>query len=144
MEISPKIEKIAFVGNYLPRRCGIATFTSDLLTAVTARYSQTQCFAVPVNDVEEGYEYPSNVRFDIEEHDLSSCLPAADFINLSKVDLVCLQHGFGIFGGPAGSHLPALMRELKTPVVTTLHTVLREPNFEQRLVMQELIARSTR
>ena len=67
METLPKIEKIAFVGNYLPRKCGIATFTSDLLTAVTARYPQTHCFAVPVNDVEEGYEYPSVVHFEIDE-----------------------------------------------------------------------------
>ena len=143
METSSKIEKIAFVGNYLPRKCGIATFTSDLLTAVTARYPQTQCFAVPVNDVEEGYDYPRVVGFEIEEQNLSSYLRAADFINISNVDLVCLQHEFGIFGGPAGSHLLALLWELETPVVTTLHTVLREPNFEQRRVMQELIARST-
>ena len=144
METSHKIKKVAFVGNYLPRKCGIATFTSDLLTAVTARYPQTQCFAVPVNDVGEGYEYPGVVRFEIEEQNLSSYQRAADFINISNVDLVCLQHEFGIFGGPAGSHLRALLRELKMPVVTTLHTVLREPNFEQRRVMQELIARSTR
>ena len=86
METSSKIEKIAFVGNYSPRKCGIATFTTDLLTAVTARYPQTQCFAVPVNDVEEGYEYPSVVRFEIEEQDLSSYQRAADFINISNVD----------------------------------------------------------
>jgi len=144
METASTIEKIAFVGNYLPRKCGIATFTSDLLTAVTARYPQTQCFAVPVNDVEEGYQYPSVVRFEIEEQDLSSYLRAADLINISNVDLVSVQHEFGIFGGPAGSHLRLLLRELKTPVVTTLHTVLREPNFEQRRMMQVLIARSTR
>ena len=144
METSHKIKKVAFVGNYLPRKCGIATFTADLLTAVTARYPQTQCFAVPVNDVEEGYEYPSDVRFEIEEQDLSSYQRAADFINSSNVDLVSVQHEFGIYGGPAGSHVRALLRELKMPVVTTLHTVLREPNFEQRRVMQELIARTTR
>ena len=144
METASTIEKIAFVGNYLPRKCGIATFTSDLLTAVTARYPQTQCFAVPVNDVEEGYQYPSVVRFEIEEQDLSSYLRAADLINISNVDLVSVQHEFGIFGGPAGSHLRLLLRELKTPVVTTLHTVLREPNFEQRRMMQVLIARSAR
>ena len=138
------IERIAFVGNYLPRKCGIATFTSDLLTAVAAGHPQTQCFAVAVNDVEEGYDYPDVVRFGIEEQDLSSYQHAAEFINSSKVDLVCVQHEIGIFGGPAGSHLLALLRELKMPVVTTLHTVLREPNFEQRCVMQELIARSTR
>jgi glycosyltransferase involved in cell wall biosynthesis len=99
---------------------------------------------VPVNDIEGGYEYPDVVRFEIAEQDLTSYQRAADFINISNVDIVCLQHEYGIFGGPAGSHVLALMRELKMPVVTTLHTLLREPNVDQRRVMQELIARSTR
>ena len=140
----PTIRKIAFIGDYLPRKCGIATFTSDLLTAVAAEYPQTQCFAVSVNDVEEGYEYPGVVRFEIVEQDLTSYQRAADFINISNVDIVCVQHEFGIYGGPAGRHVLALVRELKMPVVTTFHTLLREPNDTQRRVMQELIARSTR
>jgi len=141
---SPTIRKIAFIGDYLPRKCGIATFTSDLLTAVTAEYPQSQCFAVSVNDIEEGYEYPGVVRFEIVEQDLTSYQRAADFINISNVDIVCIQHEFGIYGGPAGRHVLALVRELKMPVVTTFHTLLREPNDTQRRVMQELIARSTR
>src|SRR5437016_5547880 len=139
-----KVRKIAFVGDHLPRKCGIATFTADLLSAMAAQHPQSQCFAVPVNDVPGGYEYPEVVRFEIEEQDLSSYQRAADFININNVDIVCLQHEFGIFGGPAGSHLLALLRELKVPVVTTLHTVLSQPNPEQRRVMQELIARSAR
>ena len=115
-----------------------------LLTSVAAEYPQTQCFAVPVNDVEEGYEYPGVVRFEIEEQDLSSYQRAADFINIGNVDIVCVQHEFGIYGGPAGRHLLALVHELKMPVVTTFHTILRDPNDTQRRVMQELIARSTR
>jgi len=99
---------------------------------VAAEHPQSECFAVPVNDREGGYEYPEVVRFEVEERDLSSYQRAADFLNISNVDIVCLQHEFGIFGGPAGSHLLALLRELKMPVVTTLHTVLREPNLEQR------------
>ncbi len=138
------IKKIAFLGDYLPRKCGIATFTTDLLSSVAEEHPQTQCFAVPVNDIEGGYEYSDVVHFEIEEQDLSSYLRAADFLNISNVDIVCLQHEFGIFGGPAGSHVLALLRELRMPVVTTLHTVLREPNADQRRVMQELIARSTR
>jgi glycosyltransferase involved in cell wall biosynthesis len=140
------IRKIAFLGDYPPRKCGIATFTSDLLAAVATQTEapQTECFAVPVNDRPGGYEYPAVVRFEVEEQDLSSYQRAADFLNISNVDIVCLQHEFGIFGGPAGSHVLALLRELKMPVVTTLHTVLREPNSDQRRVMQELIARSTR
>ena len=144
MDKPSQIQKIAFLGDYLPRKCGIATFTSDLLSAVATEYPQTQCFAVPVNDIEGGYDYPDMVRFEIEEQDLSSYQRAADFLNISNVDIVCVQHEFGIFGGPAGSHLLALLRELRMPVVTTLHTVLREPNVDQRRVMQELIARSTR
>jgi glycosyltransferase involved in cell wall biosynthesis len=139
-----KVRKIAFVGDHLPRKCGIATFTSDLLAAVVAAHPQSQCFSVSVNDIEGGYEYPEVVRFEIEEQDLSSYLRAADFLNISDVDIVCLQHEFGIFGGPAGSHVLAFLRELRMPVVTTLHTVLQEPRNDQRRVMQELISLSTR
>ena len=98
-EIS-RVRKIAFVGDHLPRKCGIATFTSDVLAAVAGAYPQSQCLAVSVNDIEGGYEYPEVVRFEIEEQDLSSYLRAADFLNISNVDIVCLQHEFGIYGGP--------------------------------------------
>jgi glycosyltransferase involved in cell wall biosynthesis len=139
-----EIRRIAFLADYLPRKCGIATFTSDLLAAVAAEYPRSRCFAVPVNDVEGGYDYPDVVRFEIEEQDLTSYQRAADFLNIGDVDIVCVQHEFGIFGDPAGRHLLALLRELRMPVVTTLHTILGEPNADQRRVMQELIARSTR
>src|SRR5579864_6951160 len=95
-----KVGTIAFIGNYLPRKCGIATFTSDLLAAVAAEHPASECFSVSVNDIKEGYEYPDVVRFEIEDQDLSSYLRAADFLNISNVDVVCLQHEFGIFGGP--------------------------------------------
>ena len=144
MKESPKVRKIAFVGDHLPRKCGIATFTADLLAAVGAAHPQSQCFCVSVNDIKGGYEYPEVVRFEIEEQDLSSYLRAADFLNISNVDMVCLQHEFGIFGGPAGGHILAFLRELRMPVVTTLHTVLREPRADQKRVMQELISLSTR
>jgi glycosyltransferase involved in cell wall biosynthesis len=144
MQQTSKVRKIAFVGDHLPRKCGIATFTTDLLAAVQAAHPQSQCFAVSVNDIKGGYEYPEVVRFEIEEQDLSSYLRAADFLNISNVDMVCLQHEFGIFGGPAGGHILAFLRELRMPVVTTLHTVLREPRSDQRRVMQELISLSTR
>jgi glycosyltransferase involved in cell wall biosynthesis len=139
-----KVRKIAFVGDHLPRKCGIATFTSDLLSAVAGAHPQSQCFSVSVNDIQGGYEYPEVVRFEIEEQDLSSYLRAADFLNITNVDVVCLQHEFGIFGGPAGGHILALLRELRMPVVTTLHTILREPKADQRRVMRELVALSTR
>ena len=135
---------IAFLGDHLPRKCGIATFTSDLLAAVAARHPQSQCFAVPVNDVNGCYRYPNVVRFEIEEQDPDSYRRAAEFLNTSEVEVVSVQHEFGIFGGPAGSYLLGLLRGLLAPVVTTLHTVLRNPNDDQRRVMQELLVRSTR
>src|SRR3984885_11927781 len=138
-----KIRKIAFVGDHLPRKCGIATFTTDLLSAVQNAFPQSQCLCVSVNDVEEGYEYPEVVRFEIEEQDLASYLRAADFLNISDVDIVCLQHEFGIFGGAVGGHILAMLRELRMHVVTTLHTILREPKADQRRVTHELVALST-
>ena len=139
-----QIRKIAFLGDYLPRKCGIATFTNDLRCAVAAGSPGLQCLVVPVNDLAAGYDYPAEVRFEIAEQDLPSYLRAADFLNITDVDAVCVQHEFGIFGGPAGSHVLALLRELRMPIVTTLHTVLRDPNAEQRRVMRELIRLSTR
>ena len=144
MKEHAQVRTIAFVGDHLPRQCGIATFTSDLLAAIATAYPQSQCFSVSVNDIQGGYEYPEVVRFEIEEQDLPSYLRAADFLNISNVDIVCLQHEFGIFGGPAGGHILALLREVRMPVVTTLHTVLREPKADQRRVMQELVSLSTR
>jgi hypothetical protein len=113
-------KRIAFIGNYLPRQCGIATFTTDLCEAVAAQYPETTCFALPVNDTDTGYAYPPRVRFELAESDAASYRRAADFLNGNNVDLVCLQHEYGIFGGPAGSHILALLRELRMPVVTTL------------------------
>jgi glycosyltransferase involved in cell wall biosynthesis len=138
------INKVAFIGDYLPRKCGIATFTTDLRCAVAKEFPSLQCPVVPVNDLASGYDYPAEVRFEIAEQDLPSYLRAADFLNITDVDVVCVEHEFGIFGGPAGSHVLALLRELQMPIVTTLHTVLREPNAEQRRVMRELIRLSTR
>ena len=144
MPLPSAIHKIAFLGDYLPRKCGIATFTTDLRCAVAAEFPAMQCLVVPVNDLASGYDYPAEVRFEIVEQDLPSYLRAADFLNITDVDVVCVQHEFGIFGGPAGSHVLALLRELQMPIVTTLHTVLRDPNAEQRRVMRELIRLSTR
>jgi glycosyltransferase involved in cell wall biosynthesis len=144
MIVGPNIRKIAFLGDYLPRKCGIATFTTDLRCAIATEFPGTQCLVVPVNDLADGYNYPPEVRFEIAEQDLPSYLRAADFLNITDVDVVCVEHEFGIFGGPAGSHVLALLRELRMPIVTTLHTVLRDPNTEQRRVMRDLIRLSTR
>jgi len=139
-----KIDRIAFIGNYLPRQCGIATFTTDLCEAFAAEYPQTTCIALPVNDIEEGYSYPPRVRFELTEKDIDSYHRAADFLNINNVDLVSLQFEYGIFGGRAGSHILALLRELRMPLVTTLHTILREPDSDQRRVLEEVAGLSDR
>jgi glycosyltransferase involved in cell wall biosynthesis len=136
--------RVAIVGNYLPRQCGIATFTTDLCDAIHAEYGATELLALPVNDTEEGYSYPARIRFELSQDELASYRQAADFLNFSNIDLVCLQHEYGIFGGPAGAHILELLRRLQMPVVTTLHTVLREPNTDQRIVMHEIAALSDR
>ncbi len=136
--------RIAVIGNYLPRRCGIATFTTDLCDAIHAEYEATELLALPVNDTEEGYSYPARIRFELSQDELASYRQAADFLNFSNIDLVCVQHEYGIFGGPAGAHILELLRRLQMPIVTTLHTVLREPNLDQRMVMEEIAALSDR
>jgi glycosyltransferase involved in cell wall biosynthesis len=136
--------RIAVVGNYLPRQCGIATFTTDLCDAISTECGVARLYAVPVNDTESGYAYPERVRLALAQDDLSSYEQAADFLNFTNFDLVCLQHEYGIFGGRAGSHILALLRRLKMPVITTLHTVLREPNPDQRRVMEEIATLSDR
>jgi glycosyltransferase involved in cell wall biosynthesis len=138
------LNRIAFIGNYLPRQCGIATFTTDLCEAIAARYRQTTCIALPVNDIEAGYSYPTRVRFELMEKDIDSYRRAADFLNINNVDLVSLQHEYGIFGGRTGSHILVLLRELRMPIVTTLHTILRDPNPDQKQVMEEIAALSNR
>ena len=139
-----EIRKIAFVGDYLPRKCGIATFTGDMHSSIATRFPEAECFVVPVNDRAEGYDYPPEVRFEIDEPDLESYRRAADFLNFSNTDVVCLQHEYGIYGGPAGGHILALLRDLRMPIVTTFHTVLSEPNADQRRVLIEIAALSAR
>ncbi|MGB9199471.1 MAG: glycosyltransferase family 4 protein [Terriglobales bacterium] len=136
--------RIAVVGNYLPRQCGIATFTTDLCDAIAAECGAAKLFAIPVNDTELGYDYPSRVRLALAQDEISSYSQAANFLNFTNFDLICLQHEYGIFGGPAGSHILALLGRLKMPVITTLHTVLREPNPDQRRVMEEIASLSDR
>ena len=128
----------------MPRQCGIATFTTDICEAVAAQYPHCECIVGAVNDRPEGYDYSTRIRFEIDEKEIDSYRRAADFLNINNVEVVSVQHEFGIYGGPAGSHLLALLRDVHMPVVTTLHTVLREPNESQRFVMEQLNALSNR
>ena len=135
---------IAVIGNHLPRQCGIATFTTDLCNAIGEEYKSAQLLVVAVNDPGSHYEYPSRVRFELVQDEPSSYEDAANFLNSSNIAMVSLQHEYGIYGGPAGSLILRLMRRLKMPVVTTLHTALRAPDAHQRIVMEEIAALSDR
>jgi len=136
--------RVALVGNHLPRQCGIATFTTDLCDAIAAEYGAAGLSVTAVNDPQSSYAYPARVRFEIAESDPSSYRSTANSLNAGNVDLVCLQHEYGIFGGNAGSYVLQLLQQLTMPVVTTLHTVLRQPNLDQRIVMQQIAALSDR
>ena len=132
------IKSVAVIGNYLPRRCGIATFTMDLVEGLSAEAPHINCWTVAMNDRPEGYAYPDKVRFEINQHKLSDYGTASQFLNISQTDIVCVQHEYGLFGGPAGSHLLKLLADLRMPVVTTLHTVLKDPAPEYRDVLCKL------
>lgn len=138
------IRRIALLGNHIPRQCGIATFTTDLSDAIAAGFPGIDSFVVAMNDAGRHHAYPGKVRFEIAESDIDAYRRAADFLNVNTVDLFCVQHEYGIFGGPAGSHLLGLLRELRMPIVTTLHTILAAPNPAQRAVMDELVRLSER
>ncbi len=144
METTPPTSHLAFVGDYVPRRCGIATFTADLCEAIAAEFPRMKCIVGSVNDRAAGYDYPERVRFEIAEQDPASYRRAAEFLNINNVEVLSVQHEFGIYGGPAGEYLLELLRGVHMPVVTTLHTVLAAPSAAQRAVMAELDARSNR
>jgi len=136
--------RIAVIGNHLPRQCGIATFTTDLCDAIAAEYGNAGVSVVAINDSPSGYKYPARVCQQIHQDDPASYLAAAEYLNSCNVDVVSLQHEYGIFGGWAGGHILQLLRRLTMPVVTTLHTVLRQPDATQQIVMREIVERSDR
>ena len=130
--------RVAFIGNSLPRRCGIATFTTDLQQAIAASHGVGATAIVAMNDGDCSYEYPESVRFQVHDADPGQYQNAARFLNAGQFDVVCLQHEFGIFGGEAGAHILGLLENLTIPLVTTLHTVLEEPTAAQRRVLRKI------
>jgi glycosyltransferase involved in cell wall biosynthesis len=129
------LSSIAFIGNQLPRHCGIATFTHDLHQAVAALRPAMETGIVAMTDHGRSYDYPASVRYQIDDQAIENYAKAAEFLNDSHFDAVSLQHEFGIFGGEAGSHVMALLSRLRMPIVTTLHTVLSAPTSAQRDVV---------
>ncbi len=143
MGASP-MTRFAFIGNSLPRRCGIATFTTDLQQAIAAARTDIETTIVAMTDDERAYDYPPTVRLQINENTLNDYVRASEYLNSQQFDMVSLQHEFGIFGGDAGEHIVTLLSRLTMPVVTTLHTVLAEPRPAQRRVLAEVIDTSAR
>jgi glycosyltransferase involved in cell wall biosynthesis len=141
-KIVKAIPQIAIVGSYVPRRCGIATFSHDLRAALEQCAPRINCQAIAVSDQPGAYRYPDEVRFEIDQHDAASYGEAATYLNASHIGAVSLQHEFGIFGGPAGAHIIEFVSRLHAPLITTLHTVLANPEDDQRRVMEELIQHS--
>ncbi len=133
-----KIASVAVIGNYLPRQCGIATFTTDLVESLSAEAPDICIWAAAMNDTPAGYPYPQKVRFEINQNKLSDYGMASQFLNINQTDIVCVQHEYGLFGGPAGSHLLKLLGDLRMPVVTTLHTILKDPAPDYREVMNKI------
>jgi glycosyltransferase involved in cell wall biosynthesis len=140
----PALNRIAFIGNSLPRRCGIATFTTDLQHAVAASRGDLETVIVAMTDHGNAYEYPSTVGFQINDDRPEDYIRAAEFLNNGQFEAVSLQHEFGIFCGEAGSHILSLLSHLTIPIVTTLHTVLSEPTKAQRDVIARIVEASSK
>ena len=132
------------VGNSLPRRCGIATFTTDLHRAISNARPSLQACIVAMTDHDQTYDYPASVALQIKDDAIGEYVRAAEFLNAGRFDIVCLQHEFGIFGGEAGAHILELLSRLTMPVVTTLHTVLARPTAVQRAVMERIVEASSK
>ena len=126
----PIARKIAFVSSCLPRRCGIATFCNDLTKNISIcagdAFDPLMVAMVSSHD----HQYGSPVKFEIRKNVKNDYLCAADYLNFSHVDLVSVQHEFGLFGGSAGAYLNLLLKRVHAPIITTLHTVLNEPTPE--------------
>jgi glycosyltransferase involved in cell wall biosynthesis len=131
--------KVLFIGTYVPKECGIATFTHDLLNSVYGEYNDVQCEVIALNNSSETYNYPDEVVFQIERDKIEDYYLAADYINQSTADIVCLQHEFGLFGGSAGDYIFAILSGINKPVITTMHTIIREPELEYRVSTEMLI-----
>lgn len=138
------LDRVALIGNYLPRRCGIATFTYDLHRAISTSRANLETSIIAMTNQGQSYDYPSEVEVQVHDQTIDDYIRAAEFLNCRQFDVVSLQHEFGIFGGEAGTHIVALLSRLRMPIVTTLHTVLPAPSPGQRDLMHQIIDASAK
>ncbi|MFA7493180.1 MAG: glycosyltransferase family 4 protein [Proteiniphilum sp.] len=140
--------KIVYIGTYPPRKCGIGTFTHNLLNAVSGSQPETErgndSFVIAMNDFELEYDYPEEVKFTIRQEQQRDYLAAAEYINLSGADCCILEHEFGIFGGQNGVYILSLLHKIKIPLVVTLHTILKTPSYNQKEILQRICRMANR
>lgn len=129
--------KIIYIATYPPRRCGIGTFTHNKFNAI--KNTGTDGIVVAINDRDNEYDYPEEVKFTIKQHCLEDYRNAADFINSSGADVCILEHEYGIFGGEAGLYILSLLHRLRVPVIAVLHTVLRSPSYSEKTILMEIM-----
>jgi glycosyltransferase involved in cell wall biosynthesis len=138
------VQSLALLGTYVPRQCGIATFTKDLHDSLTMHIGDGKAMVLAMDDVADAYPYPEEVRFQIRQSRETDHRTAAELLNIDQVDATLIQHEYGIYGGKDGSYVLEFARHLRTPIITTLHTVLESPTSGQRLVLRELARHSDR
>lgn len=133
-----RVVRVIYVGSYIPRECGIATFTKDLTTAINVLNPLCLSEIMAIDENGMTRDYPWEVKYKIHQEELDSYLQAADYINQSSADVIHIQHEFGIFGGEFGKYIIPFMERVKKPIVTTFHTVLEEPGAERKKIVQEI------
>lgn len=136
---------ISFISSYLPRQCGIATFTNDLATSIgkISRHDNILTNITALNDIPEGYKYTSDVKFEIKDKSVNDFKEAAYYLNLSDSDVINIQHEFGLYGGEAGANILYLIENLNKPLVTTLHTILERPSPDELKVIKQIAFHSS-
>ncbi len=138
------IDHLALIGNFLPRKCGLATYTTDTFTALKGRFPDLKIDVYAMDDHPGRYDYPPDVTASIPEQDRLAYIDAARAIERSGAQALWLQHEYGIYGGPAGEHILALLDRVSIPVIVTLHTILEKPSADERRVMEGLLRRAAK
>src|ERR1700712_2787531 len=143
--------KIAYISTYPPRECGIATFNQNLMRALSANYPERGTllqggFVVALNDSEniQEYEYPEEVKYIIRQDHQKDYIRAANYINTSNADVCIMEHEFGIYGGESGIYILPLIHRLEKPLISILHTILKEPSYVQRIIIREIAEQSAK
>src|ERR1700749_924250 len=143
--------KIAYISTYPPRECGIATFNCNLMSAVNANFPERRSplnggFVVALNDSEDmqEYEYPEEVKYVIRQNHQKDYIRAANYINTSNADVCIMEHEFGIYGGESGIYILPLINRLEKPLISILHTILRDPSYVQRIIIREIAEQSSK